>query len=313
MTGCRAHDRKTSRSARLDALRPLPNLRPRTEPIRNSEVAGITGSAGSIYSSTDSPKETLNTPDGAGGEGNLAEFFDEETIRTAEIKQQSRMCYIGSEPSNFNYLIRQIPGHSKHDHIFHFSNRQYNLRDTAYDIDHVPQDAFTKPPKDIVDDLIEAYFANVNKGWPIVNQADFMDQLHGANPHNPLSLPLFNAVLLVGAHVLSAQRPEFRPYQDVFFRRTKVLVESRVEQNRLVYVQVALLLTWYSDGLEEVVANAWYWIGSAARTAIGLGMNRDSTNARTLDSLKRTWICVWWVLFQFDTLISLSYGRPQCL
>ena len=140
-----------------------------------------------------------------------------------------------------------------------------------------------------------------------------MDQLHGTNQHNPLSLPLFNAVLLVGAHVLSAQRAEFRPYQDVFFRRTKELVYSRVEQNRLVYVQVALLLTWYSDGLEEVVANAWYWIGSAARTAIGLGMNRASTNARTLDSLKRTWICVWWVLFQFDTLISLSYGRPQCL
>jgi transcriptional regulatory protein AMDR len=225
------------------------------------------------------------------------------------------MCFIGSEPSNFNYLVRQTSSHSSQDHVFHFSNRQYHLKYTAHDIDNVPRDALARPDKPLVDKLLTAYFVHINRGWPIVDEENFMNQLQGKDAQNPLSLPLFNAVLLVGAHVVSLQgeHEEMKRLQAVLFRRTKTLVDSRFEQDRLVYIQVALLLTWYSDGLEEVVANAWYWIGTAARTAIGLGMHRDTSTARLLNVQKRTWIRVWWVLFQFDTLISMSYGRPQSL
>jgi transcriptional regulatory protein AMDR len=61
------------------------------------------------------------------------------------------------------------------------------------------------------------------------------------------------------------------------------------------------------------VANAWYWIGVAARTALGLGMHRDATNSRMLPVHKRTWMRLWWVLVQFDTIIASSYGKPQVL
>lgn len=247
--------------------------------------------------------------------GNLADLISGETIRTEPIQHQGRMCFIGSEPSNFNYLVRQTSSQPSHDNVFHFSNRQYHLKYTAHDIEHVPPEALERPERQLVDKLVQAYFEHINRGWPIIDEENFMEQINGRDPRNPLSLPLFNAVLLVGAHVLSflEDHEPMKQLQAVLFKRTKTLIDCRFEQDRLVYIQVALLLTWYSDGLEEVVANAWYWIGTAARTAIGMGMHRDTSTARLLDVQKRSWIRVWWVLFQFDTLISLSYGRPQAL
>ncbi|PMB67883.1 Acetamidase regulatory protein [Beauveria bassiana] len=68
-----------------------------------------------------------------------------------------------------------------------------------------------------------------------------------------------------------------------------------------MYVQVALLMTWYSDGHEEIVANAWHWIGFAIRIAIGHGMHRDATHSKMLPVHRRLWTRLWWILFQFDT------------
>ncbi|KAK2601794.1 hypothetical protein QQS21_004678 [Conoideocrella luteorostrata] len=242
-----------------------------------------------------------------------------ETLRAEQLGYKSRMCFVGSEPSNFSYLIRQTSSHPSQLQGFHFSNRQYQHKYTAYDIDNVPREAFERPDKATVDKLVCAYFVHINRSWPVVDEQDFMSQLEGKDERNPLSLPLFNAVLLVGAHAWSCQRrsendgEDVKRLQAVLFRRAKTLMDCRFEQDRFVHVQVAVLLSWYSDGLEEVVANAWYWIGTAARTAVGLGMHRDSKNASLIDVHKRSWIRLWWVLFQFDTLISLSYGRPQAL
>ncbi|KHN97505.1 acetamidase regulatory protein [Metarhizium album ARSEF 1941] len=259
----------------------------------------------------DDPQQRHTWPQGEGLEpdsGNLADLVSGEAIRAAQINHRSRVCFVGTEPSNFNYLVRQTSSQTGRDGIFHFSNRQYHLKYTSHDIERVPREALERPAKPVIDKLVRAYFVHVNRGWPIVDEENFLNQLEGGDAGNPLSLPLLNAVLLVGAHVLSFQEDfeQMRLLQSLLFRRTKALMDCRYEQDRQVYVQVALLLTWYSDGLEEVVANAWHWIGTAARTATGLGMHRDTTTARLLDVHRRSWIRLWWVLFQFDTLISLS-------
>lgn len=177
----------------------------------------------------------------------------------------------------------------------------------------MPPSALEIPPKPLLDELVTAYFVHINRGWPIIDEESFTEQLAGKDPRNPLSLPLLNAVLLVGAHVLSAERDDLKDLQATFFRRAKTLIDARYDQDRLAYVQSALLMTWYSDGHEEVIANAWYWIGAATRAAIGLGMHRDTTRAKLVPVPRRTWVRVFWVMFQFDTLISLTYGRPQSL
>ncbi|KPM43249.1 hypothetical protein AK830_g3307 [Neonectria ditissima] len=180
-------------------------------------------------------------------------------------------------------------------------------------MNRIPPEALERPDKKLADRLIRAYFDNVNRGWPIVDEDWFMHQNEGRNPRNPVPLALLNAVFLVGAHVLSAQDGSMRQMQKLFFYRAKTLVDYRLEQDRVMYVQVALLLTWYSDGLEEVVANAWYWIGIATRTAFGISMNRDITHSRMQSVHKRVYTRLWWVLFQFDTIASASCGRPQVI
>lgn len=223
------------------------------------------------------------------------------------------MCFIGTDISNFNYLVRQSTVHPSHDTVFHFANRQFSRKQTAHDLKHIPPEALERPDENLAAELIEAYFAHVNRGWPIIDEAHFMHQYQGRNPRDPVALSVMNAIFLAGGHVLSPTRSDVRAMLPTFFRRAKTLMDYRFEQDRMAYIQTALLMTWYSDGLEEVVANAWHWIGMATRTAFGLGMHIDPSGSGMLPVHKRTWRRLWWVLFQFDTIVSASYGRPQAM
>ena len=245
--------------------------------------------------------------------GNLCDLIDREDLRAAEIGYGGRMCFIGSEISNFNYLVRQSSLHPGDDTVFHFGNRQFHPKYTCHDLHHIPPESLERAEPEVERKLLRAYFDHINRGWPIVDEECFMVQYSGKDPRIPLSLPLLNAILLVGSHVLAPEDRSMKKLQTAFFRRAKTLIDCRLDQDRTVYVQVALLMTWYSDGLEEIVANGWHWIGVATRTALGCGMDRDVTQSKIVPVAKRTWTRLWWVLFQFDTMVSASYGRPQTL
>jgi len=264
-------------------------------------------------SSEPSPELSADGQEEENDPGNLAEFIDREDVRIAEIGHHTRMCFIGTEISNFNYLVRQSSLQPGHEGAFHFGNRQFNRKHTGHDLQHVPAEALERLDKKLEQKLMKAYFEHVNGGWPIVDQELFMLQYEGRIPRLPVQLPLLHAICLVGAHVLASEDPKMKELQPLLFWRTKILIDCRFEQDRAIYAQVALLLTWYSDGLEEIVANAWHWIGIATRTAIGCGMHRDVTESKMLDTAKRIWTRLFWVIFQFDTLVSASYGRPQTM
>ncbi|KAM3437427.1 hypothetical protein MY4824_003786 [Beauveria thailandica] len=250
--------------------------------------------------------------------GNLADLVYRQDLRDAELGQLGRMCFIGSDVSNFGYLVRQVAQPQRRD-AFHFGSRQFARRHTAHELQRVPPEALARCAAPLERRLLRAYFDRVNPGWPIVDEEHFMAQYRGGDARNPLMLPLLNAMLLVGVHVLRARGEEeggggeLAQLQKTFFRRAKTLIDCRFEQDRTMYVQVALLMTWYSDGHEEIVANAWHWIGFAIRIAIGHGMHRDVTHSKMLPVHRRLWTRLWWILFQFDTAVSAAYGRPQIL
>ncbi|KAH6884580.1 fungal-specific transcription factor domain-containing protein [Thelonectria olida] len=264
-------------------------------------------------SSTSTPAPPPAENDEEHDPGNIADFINREDVRVAELSHETRLCFIGTGLSNCHYLVRESSFGSSQDAVFHYSSRQFHLKETSYRPQRIPPDALERPDKKLADKLIQAYFDHVNCGWPIIDKEWFMHQTDGRDPRNPVPLALLNAVFLVGAHVLSAQDESMRPMQHVFFHRAKALIDCRLEQDRIMYVQVALLLTWYSDGLEEVVANAWHWIGIATRTAFGIGMHQDVTQSRMQAVQKRIYTRLWWVLFQFDTIASASCGRPQVI
>lgn len=175
-------------------------------------------------------------------------------------------------------------------------------------------DAFELPTRATVDRLLHAYFAYVNPGFPVVDENLFLAQYRARDPRNPPSLLLLHAILVVGAHVLYANDTSKRTAtKTVFFRRAKVLFDSRFERNRDTIVQASLLLSWHTDGPEDVAANAWFWIGVAMRTATGLGMHRDADASTVVPHNKRMWRRVWWLLCQCDVLLSLQYGRPRSI
>ena len=181
------------------------------------------------------------------------------------------MTYVGKDVSNLNFLVRQREG-EVNAQAFHFSSDDIASRFNPHlQSDRIPREAFILPEQALADCLVEAYFNHVNPRCPIVDEETFMNQYRKQDPKDPPPLLLLQAILLVGAHI-SHERPDRDALKATFFRRAKMLFDGRLEKNRDFVVQAALLLTWHSDGADDVAANSWFWVGIASRIAIGIGM-----------------------------------------
>ncbi|KAK5273157.1 hypothetical protein LTR99_002549 [Exophiala xenobiotica] len=238
----------------------------------------------------------------------LVDFFSQD-LQSNPIK--ARSTYVGSELSNLHYLTRQ---RSADQHVYHYpcSNiyipRVLRNSQAPATPNLIAKDAFVLPPTHVSDVLIADYFNHIHTGLPIIDKDKFMKDYHDSD--SAPSILLLQAICLAGSHVTTA----FKNNQDLkaaFFRRAKALIDGRYEEDRMHVVQAALLLTWFSDGGDDICANAWWWIGVAARTAIGLGMHRDVGSSKMPETDKCIWRKIWWCLIQLDCLVSLCYGRPQ--
>ncbi|KAK5741365.1 hypothetical protein LTR17_004072 [Elasticomyces elasticus] len=176
----------------------------------------------------------------------------------------------------------------------------------------MPATGFRLPDKNTVDQLLEAYFTHVSPGFPVVDEVRFMAQYEARDPSDPPSLLLLQAILMAGAHVLTESSGR-QALKATFFRRAKMLVDSRFERNRDTVVQAALLLATHTDGIEDVCANDWYWVHYASTVALGLGMHRDAEPSTLVPHNKRMWRRVFWLLFSSDVALALQYGRPQSI
>ncbi|EFW98919.1 acetamidase regulatory protein [Grosmannia clavigera kw1407] len=264
---------------------------------------------------------TANTNDDSDSDGtsaapadvrrHLVEMLSQEDIADRVMQRGVRIVYVGQEYSNIHYLIRQRARHAPPS-VHHFPSNQISRRYTSHQLDRIPRKAFALPPAAVVDELLAAYFRHVHPGFPVLDEAVFMSQYRRRDPRNPPSLLVLQAVLMVGAHVCS-HRPDRAALKTSFFRRAKMLFDARFEWNRDVVVQAALLMTWHSEGVEDIGANSYYWVGVAARTALGLGMHRDAGASTLVAPDQRLWRRLWWILVQFDVIVSLSYGRPPAV
>ncbi|KAK2773146.1 hypothetical protein FQN52_001845 [Onygenales sp. PD_12] len=244
-------------------------------------------------------------------ERHLVKILDEEDHQGI-IQKGVRVIYVGQDVSNMNFLFRQQHG-DQNDGVYHFPANEISKQYIRNKLEQIPRDAFVLPEQSLADELVDAYFTHINPGCPIIEEDVFMAQYKGRDPSDPPSLLILQAILLAGAHV-SCPRPQRDSLKASFFRRAKILFEARVERNRDILVQAALLLTWYSDRVDDdVAANSHFWVGVAARIATGLGMHRNAGSSRMLPLDKRMWRRVWWILVQFDVMVSLLYGRPQAV
>lgn len=257
----------------------------------------------------------LLTPARSGDENetrtHLVEFIDQVDINERPIDRAARVTYIGSDAANLSFLFRQ---HStaRDARVLHHPANRIARHLTVYEPLSMPKEALVLPDRNVVDRLLNAYFNEVNIGCPIVDRDRFMKQYHARDPNDPPSLLLLQSIMVVGAHV-SYPGPEREGIKATFYRRAKMLFDSRFERNRDVAVQAALLLAWHTDGAEDVAANVWYWIRTAATVATGLGMHRDAERSTLVAHNKRMWRRVFWLMFQQDVMCAMMYGRPQSI
>ncbi|KAJ5586912.1 uncharacterized protein N7459_002677 [Penicillium hispanicum] len=244
-------------------------------------------------------------------EQHLVKLIDEEDSGQREIQRGVRAFYVGHEHSNMSFLIRQQ--RDQDDDVYHFASNEIPRRQMRTGHDQLLMDALTLPEPALADELVQAYFSYVNPGYPIVDEDLFMTQYRNRDPADPPPILLLQAILLVGTHV-TREKAERDTLKEIFFRRSKYLFDNRIERNRDILVQVALLLTWHSDRTDDdVAADAHFWVGVAARIATGLGMHRNPVSSRFVTRDRRMWRRVWYIMVQFDVMISLSYGRPQAI
>ncbi|KAI9931807.1 hypothetical protein ASPWEDRAFT_25337 [Aspergillus wentii DTO 134E9] len=307
-----------SPSSSTQATTPLPNVLSTSQPVASNHFANhVPHPRSQSFSGT----ETTHRPSGPDPsserdahndlEKRLVKLIDEEESGRRHIQRGVRAIYVGHELSNMSFLIRQQRDND--DDVYHFAGNEIPRHQLRTGHDQLLMDALTLPEQALADELVEAYFAYVNPGYPIIDEDLFMAQYRSRDPSDPPSILLLQAILLVGAHV-SRPKAERDPLKEIFFRRCKWLFDNRIERSRDTLVQAALLLTWHSDSADDdVAANAHYWVGVAARIATGIGMHRNPVSSKFVPEDRHMWRRLWYILLQFDVMVSLSYGRPHAI
>ncbi|KAJ6017953.1 hypothetical protein N7451_001332 [Penicillium sp. IBT 35674x] len=245
-----------------------------------------------------------------------AQFMKPKFAR-APIKEAGRVAYLG-ESSNLSLLVQDRHGTTDVVHyplppnIRGSRARLTDLDNLEIDILH-QRGAFLLPPKQLCDELVDAYFKWVAPVVPIINKSRFMR--HYRDPKNPPSLLLLQAILLAGSRVctnpqLMDANGSTTPAAMTFYKRAKALYDANYEDDRVTIVQALVLLGWYWEGPEDVTKNVFYWTRVAMVVAQGSGMHRSVETSQLSKPDKRLWKRIWWTLFTRDRSVAVALGRP---
>ncbi|KAH8690877.1 cutinase transcription factor 1 alpha [Talaromyces proteolyticus] len=244
-----------------------------------------------------------------------AQFMKPKFTR-APIKEAGRVAYLG-ESSNLSLLVHDR-GNSD---VVHYPLPE-NVRGTRArltELDHLEieilhqRGAFLLPPRQLCDELVEAFFKWVAPVVPIINRNRFMRRYR--DPKNPPSLLLLQAILLAGSRVctnaqLMDQNGSTIPASTTFYKRAKALYDANYEDDRVTIVQALVLMGWYWEGPEDVTKNVFYWSRVAIVVAQGSGMHRSVESSQLSRTDKRLWKRIWWTLFTRDRSVAVALGRP---
>jgi hypothetical protein len=173
--------------------------------------------------------------------------------------------------------------------------------------------ALSLPPKEICDELINAFFTWVAPIVPIINKTSFMKKYR--DPNNPPSILLMQAILLAGSRVcpissLVNSNGSETSSATLFYQRAKALYDADYEKDRVIMVQSLVLLGWYWEDPGKVTKNVFYWNGLAISIAEGFGMHRSVKDSNLTAEDKRLWKRIWWTLFTRDRAVAAALGRP---
>ncbi|EME43927.1 hypothetical protein DOTSEDRAFT_71663 [Dothistroma septosporum NZE10] len=267
--------------------------------------------------------------------GTYAQFMKPKFAR-APIKEAGRVAYLG-ESSNLSLLVQDRHGSSDVVH-YPLPENVRGARARINELDNVEIDilhqrgAFLLPPRQLCDELVDAYFTWIAPVVPVINRSKFMRRYRDSK--NPPSLLLLQAILLAGSRVcnnpqLMDANGSTTPAAMTFYKRAKALYDANYEDDRVTIVQALILMGWYWEGPEgknreradivthassdvaaDVTKNVFYWSRVAVIVAQGSGMHRSVEGSQLSKADKRLWKRIWWTLFTRDRSVAVALGRP---
>ncbi|KAH7177040.1 fungal-specific transcription factor domain-containing protein [Dactylonectria macrodidyma] len=171
--------------------------------------------------------------------------------------------------------------------------------------------AFSAPSSDTLDALVGVFLDSVFPIYPIVNRQEYLEQ------HKSRRTPwiLLHALCSVSATFCPLgvlYRAGFDSRQQarwLFYSKAKALFDVGYESNKIVLLQVAILMSFWGGGPNDTW-NFYSWIGMGVTIAETIGCHRSMirTNIKPQDRslLKR----LWWVLVVRDASSAALIGRP---
>ncbi|KAJ5123213.1 hypothetical protein N7448_009310 [Penicillium atrosanguineum] len=158
--------------------------------------------------------------------------------------------------------------------------------------------------------LIDAYFSWYNPSYPILHEKTFREKYQNRQQIHPRSSwhPLFFLVMAIGHWILTEGS---EAEQSGYYTAARSRMSMRMlESGTLLNVQAFLLMGNYLQKRDR--PNTGYnFIGIAYRMALGLGLHREPPAGTIRDTLfnERRRV-VWWIVYCFDSGLSLTTGRP---
>jgi hypothetical protein len=178
------------------------------------------------------------------------------------------------------------------------------------------------PPRPVADVLVDVFFSNVNRDYPVFHRALFQAKyeiMWSANPDVESSwLMTLYMIFVLGMTASSADSlpPALRTQKDLlkgqFLSRAKSLLSDIISGATLGHVQALMVYCLHLHISRERNA-CWNIAGSAIRIAVAIGLHRNGANTKCTLLERELRKRVWWTLYSFERIECSSLGRPSAI
>ncbi|KAH9432951.1 hypothetical protein MCOR02_007622 [Pyricularia oryzae] len=181
------------------------------------------------------------------------------------------------------------------------------------------------PPRRVADAHLSKYWESVHPLFPVLHKGSFVKWYESTWSHDPsdeakehetvhtvrAAHARLNIVLALGCSLASSEEPSnaAKKSANVFYERSRNLLRDADMDHgsSMQLVQAHILMAQYLQATDRV-NSFWLAIGTAIRTAQGIGVNEDSPTDSQVEREERH--RTWWGCILMDRVACMILGRP---
>ncbi|KAM0322186.1 hypothetical protein ACHAQA_009676 [Verticillium albo-atrum] len=193
---------------------------------------------------------------------------------------------------------------------------------SAHSGEHTASDvSYVLPPRRQADHLMELYWFYVDPLYPFLNRQRW-NQVYNAifaggtiDTDERTFVASLNVIFALSTQLLESSTPEQREEQStVYFQRAQDLLPMNPwDAGSIDLVQCLLLTSQYLQSTDHP-HQTWMVVGSAIRTAQGLGLHLPETSGDRTDLGERELLRrIWYGCVLMDRMVSVTHGRPAMI